>query len=860
MPIQRINEFPEGSGSLTSEDIFLFMDDPMGSGITKKISLSQFLASSNGSNHTHISANITDFNSSVSGLLPVKDIIAGTNISVSSSSGIYTINSSNTTNTDTLEPDGFVNRNDSTISFNNGSRQFSIGPKSPATNYSIYNNGVKVVKNTIENITLPNSTALYFIYFNKTNNALSSKTTAFNFETDIPIAQIYYNADDAKAVFFGEERHGIRMDASTHKYLHNVFGTQYINGLSISNYSLSGNGSSNSDATIAIGNGLIYDEDIEANIIHSNSPSNPFEQVLNPIAVIPVYYKVGSGGEWTDTTANNYPVKTGTTIQYNLLNGGSWSASNSDNPSNNRYIAYWICATTQENEPIISIMGQRIDSSLLQAQSNNSWGGLNLNGLPIVELRPLYRLIYDTKSSFSNSPKGLLVDILDIRGHVDTVTGLTQNDHGSLYGLADDDHYQYIHIDNARTITANHTFTNGLTSSGLLSATSGNFTHLTVNNSGVSITGHTHTGDNILIEGDDFNSAILSKGSDGSKFLQQLIANGLTEAMNTVGGCKAESINDFNSSVSGLIPVKNVIGSGYVNVSSSSGNFTVSATGLQPSGNYAVLNSYSSGSALTSNGTPTGITSNSHFLINSATAAFSNTFDSSINSGDTGSYLYLTTYKNNSTTNTASRIISQVYRGTQASPSGLVSQERLFAIRADIPSNYSASGNLNTACRILMENEGPPATSGNSPSRISIATNSGGSTSLDNVLMINASGLLSYNGYCSIEDGLSAPTPFLTGGSVSGNVSISYGVDKQIQKYTLNGTLTNFIMGAGWPVDRSADVVLEILVNSTTTVMWDIVTAWYNLPPAFTPGTYLVLLRSMSTSTIQGHYIGKKTN
>jgi hypothetical protein len=45
------------------------------------------------SSHTHTSSNITDFNSSVSGILPVIDIIAGTNITVSPVSGIYTINS-----------------------------------------------------------------------------------------------------------------------------------------------------------------------------------------------------------------------------------------------------------------------------------------------------------------------------------------------------------------------------------------------------------------------------------------------------------------------------------------------------------------------------------------------------------------------------------------------------------------------------------------------------------------------------------------------------------------------------------------------------------------------------------------------
>jgi len=39
--IVRLNELPEGSGSLSNDDIFVFMDDPSGGGVTKKISLSQ---------------------------------------------------------------------------------------------------------------------------------------------------------------------------------------------------------------------------------------------------------------------------------------------------------------------------------------------------------------------------------------------------------------------------------------------------------------------------------------------------------------------------------------------------------------------------------------------------------------------------------------------------------------------------------------------------------------------------------------------------------------------------------------------------------------------------------------------------
>lgn len=41
MTIIRINELPDGNENLTNDDLFVFMDDPSGSEITKKISLTQ---------------------------------------------------------------------------------------------------------------------------------------------------------------------------------------------------------------------------------------------------------------------------------------------------------------------------------------------------------------------------------------------------------------------------------------------------------------------------------------------------------------------------------------------------------------------------------------------------------------------------------------------------------------------------------------------------------------------------------------------------------------------------------------------------------------------------------------------------
>ena len=50
MSIKRIKDLPDGSGNLTNDDIFIFMDNPSGGGITKKISLNQLSASIGGGN------------------------------------------------------------------------------------------------------------------------------------------------------------------------------------------------------------------------------------------------------------------------------------------------------------------------------------------------------------------------------------------------------------------------------------------------------------------------------------------------------------------------------------------------------------------------------------------------------------------------------------------------------------------------------------------------------------------------------------------------------------------------------------------------------------------------------------------
>ena len=399
------------------------------------------------------------------------------------------------------EPQGFVNRIDSSISFNDSTRTFTIQPT--GSSYDVYIEGIKVTKTGIETVVIDSGTALNYIHFDTDTYQLQTKTSFFNFDTDVPIAFIHWNSGIGQSTFFGEERHGIRMDSVTHKWIHNTFGMQYIDGLSIGNYVLLGDGSSNSHAQISVSDGTLYQEDIIINITDGDN-NVEFTQQLSPTGYFPVYYHSGITGQWVRDSGTPYPVKyNATRALYNSYSGGTWSVIN---VPNNRYFAMWLVATNDINDPILSIMGQREDSSLGSAENNNNWTDIDLTNIPTNELRPLYRLIFLTNNTFTNTPKSSLQSILDLRKSIITTTyGVPQNDHGVLFGLGDDDHAQYVHINEARTISANHTFTNGLTiNNGLLSATSGNFTSLTVNNTGVSLSGHTHSSSNIT----NFNSSV----------------------------------------------------------------------------------------------------------------------------------------------------------------------------------------------------------------------------------------------------------------------------------------------------------------------------------------------------------------
>ena len=345
----------------------------------------------------------------------------------------------------TNEPTGHENKDNSQISFNNSNRRFYIQPGGPnsAASHVVWCAGKKFVKSSNEYIEIPNTTGIYYIYYNS-SGTLSYKTSFFDLENEAPISYVYWNSTVAEAVFFADERHGITMDWATHEYLHRTRGAAIASGFGASGYVLGGNGTSNTHAQMSLVGGTFYDEDLQVDIVHSATPtSDTWEQRLENGAYIPVYYHSGSNGGWIKDTATQFPLKYNTRAKYNQYTGGSWTTTDIDN---NRWGISWIVATNNLNEPVIAILGQNSYSSTNNAE-DATWEDLNLDGFPVVEFRPLYKIIYYTSNTYTNTPKTSFISIWDLRRIISSGSAIPTtpvSDHGSMSGLADDDHTQYL--------------------------------------------------------------------------------------------------------------------------------------------------------------------------------------------------------------------------------------------------------------------------------------------------------------------------------------------------------------------------------------------------------------------------------
>ena len=337
----------------------------------------------------------------------------------------------------TSEPMGHEDRTASTISFNAGTREFSIAPVSGS--HTVWCAGVRYVKTSTETVTLPSAADLYYIYYD-TTGTLQYQTTYFTWHEDTPTAYVYWNGTD---YLLFDERHGITLDWQTHEYLHRTRGAVIADGFGASNYVTTGDGSSDTHTQLDIADGTFFDEDLQIDISHSATPTaNTFEQILQGAAEIPIIYL--SGTTWTFDSATEHPLKLGSSLPtYNLDTSGTWSTPDLGNGT---FGVTWIVATNILGKPIIGILGQEEYNNIGQAEAAE-WSALYLDNFPAVEMRPLYKVAYEIKTSYTNTNSAAIRGVYDLRRYgagSSSIPAFPVSDHGSLTGLSDDDHLQYL--------------------------------------------------------------------------------------------------------------------------------------------------------------------------------------------------------------------------------------------------------------------------------------------------------------------------------------------------------------------------------------------------------------------------------
>lgn len=336
--------------------------------------------------------------------------------------------------TATGEPHGFPSRTDNTIAFDNTSREFTIAPT--GASFKVWASGTEYTITTAQTFAIPDTTGLYYIFF---DGEFGYQTSYFDWPTQAPTSYVYWNQATQKAEFFADERHGVTLDWATHEYLHRTRGAALANGFALGSYSIVGDGSLAAHAQVGLADGTFFDEDLEVAITNSATPTpDSWEQILASPAQIPVFRLDGT--QWVQETPTTFPLMQGSArIRYNLLTGSTWSVADVGQAD---YGISWIVATNNLNYPVIAILGQGSYGSL-PATRNVGWEDLTLTNLPIVEMRPLWKLAFQTSTAYANTPHARLREVTDIRGAISTGSAITVNDHGLLAGLADDDHPQY---------------------------------------------------------------------------------------------------------------------------------------------------------------------------------------------------------------------------------------------------------------------------------------------------------------------------------------------------------------------------------------------------------------------------------
>jgi hypothetical protein len=274
-----------------------------------------------------------------------------------------------------------------------------------------------------------NTTGIWYFYFNSSGVATVSMDPWTDFSTICPVYRILWNAalspDSAKSIVECYEAHENTINADTHAWMHK-YGAIWFTGFEITSNALV-SGSPNADgrnSVIALSTGTNIDDNLDYQIENSASVAiwkqdlgNTSAGSLNATnaALFKIRYQTAASAVNTlPATRFPFPWDSGTNRPQYITSTGTRT------PVSNGY--FFVCFVFAIQDPrngdALRLVTSNVEFSTLTAAQAYSWSAIQNLYLTLhdSEIRPMYRLIFEYKSTYDAGCKyTVLRQVDDIR-------------------------------------------------------------------------------------------------------------------------------------------------------------------------------------------------------------------------------------------------------------------------------------------------------------------------------------------------------------------------------------------------------------------------------------------------------------
>jgi hypothetical protein len=298
----------------------------------------------------------------------------------------------------TTEPNGFPDRTQVTVSWDDVTRTLTISPV--GADYVVWSNGTKFTKNTTLTVTISNTDGNHWIYFDDAGNLVERNT----FTADLIlrwglVSILYWDLANLKTVPDAQtETHGADWPPEIHLQQHVTVGVRFQDGLEVTVDSEQ-DGSLDAHIEVATTVGHTWDEDIQ----HTFNARAATDS-------IPIMYRVSADG-WSYTTSPGPIVLTGGTglATFNEFTGTVWQQTEMTDGTFGVAYLYAMPSHTMAKKLII-IQGQA--QYISQADAGVAASNVpQLGVLPLNEMKLIAAITFETNSGYTNSVKSRVVRI-----------------------------------------------------------------------------------------------------------------------------------------------------------------------------------------------------------------------------------------------------------------------------------------------------------------------------------------------------------------------------------------------------------------------------------------------------------------